>query len=280
MNNPPAKAAPAADIMESVLIKGDLARLTPAERVTYYNAVCKSIGLNPLTQPLAYMNLQGRLQLYAKRDAADQLRRLRNVSIEIVSQGLTDDLYSVHVQARDATGRQDEDLGVVPLPANVKGEFRANMILKAVTKAKRRVTLSICGLGFLDETEVESIPDAKIEPAPSAEQLEAIESGGEAPAIFASNEHADAARSASGSAAAGAQSGPSPPGAAPAVNPPGVNVAAPQSQLSVEDMAREAASFGPDVLRKFFNSRTSDEKKRLRKIEAELVKLYPPINGD
>jgi hypothetical protein len=35
---------------------------------------------------------------------------------------------------------------------------RANTILKAITKAKRRVTLSICGLGWLDETEVEDIP--------------------------------------------------------------------------------------------------------------------------
>src|SRR5215831_10716352 len=99
MNTVPAKAAPSADIMEQVLLKGDLARLTPQERVNYYNAVCKSIGLNPLTQPLAYMNLQGKLSLYAKRDAADQLRRFRNVSIEIVSQGYNEGLYSKHVQA-------------------------------------------------------------------------------------------------------------------------------------------------------------------------------------
>jgi hypothetical protein len=32
--------------------------------------------------------------------------------------------------------------------------------MKAITKAKRRVTLSICGLGWLDETEIESIPSA------------------------------------------------------------------------------------------------------------------------
>ena len=30
--------------------------------------------------------------------------------------------------------------------------------MKAETKAKRRVTLSICGLGMLDETEVETVP--------------------------------------------------------------------------------------------------------------------------
>ena len=31
-------------------------------------------------------------------------------------------------------------------------------MMKAETKAKRRVTLSICGLGVLDETEVENVP--------------------------------------------------------------------------------------------------------------------------
>ena len=34
-------------------------------------------------------------------------------------------------------------------------------MMKAETKGKRRVTLSICGLGMLDETEVGSIPDAQ-----------------------------------------------------------------------------------------------------------------------
>jgi hypothetical protein len=34
-----------------------------------------------------------------------------------------------------------------------------NAMLKATTKAKRRVTLSMCGLGMLDEDEVASIPD-------------------------------------------------------------------------------------------------------------------------
>jgi hypothetical protein len=261
MTTMPAKAPPAADIMEAVLLKGDLARLTPQERVNYYNAVCKSIGLNPLTQPLAYMQLQGKLSLYAKRDAADQLRRLRNVSLEIVSQGLTDDLYSVHVQATDASGRKDEDLGVVPLPGNVKGEFRANMILKAVTKAKRRVTLSICGLGFLDETEVDSIPNAKTEEAPSKEQLSlAQELGDEIPHQELHADPGSAAHvPASAAAAATLDQNPQPAAAA----------------LSLEDMAREAARRGPDTLRAFFNKRSSDEKKRLRKIEEELVSLYP-----
>jgi hypothetical protein len=142
--------------IENVIIKGDLASLTPEQRARYYVAVCKSVGLNPLTQPFDYIKLNGRLQLYAKRDAADQLRKLHGINLQILSQDIDGDLLRVHVRAKDNNGREDEDLGVVQLPPN--GEARANAILKAITKAKRRVTLSICGLGLLDETEVTDIP--------------------------------------------------------------------------------------------------------------------------
>jgi hypothetical protein len=144
-------------IMETVLMRGDLGKLTPAERNTYYMATCHSLGLNPLTRPFDYITLNGKITLYAKRDCADQLRRLRDISVEVVSRTIEDELLTVHVRATDATGRKDEDYGVVAL-GQLRGEARANAMLKAVTKAKRRVTLSICGLGLLDETEVEDIP--------------------------------------------------------------------------------------------------------------------------
>jgi hypothetical protein len=95
--------------------------------------------------------------LYARRDAADQLRKINGISVEIVSQKVDGDMLTVHVRARDKTGRSDEDFGVVSI-AGLRGEARANATLKCITKAKRRVTLSIAGLGFLDETEVEDIP--------------------------------------------------------------------------------------------------------------------------
>lgn len=164
----PAKQATKGDILESVLIKGDISKLTPEERATYYLRVCDSIGLNPLTRPLEYITLSGRLTLYAKKDCTDQLRKLNGISIKIVSQDLLDDLLSVHVSATDQTGRTDEDVGVVTFPATLKGEARANTIMKGVTKAKRRVTLSISGLGFLDETEVDDIPLASRPPVARA----------------------------------------------------------------------------------------------------------------
>jgi len=148
-----------AAIMERVLIVGDLAQLTAQERVSYYRSVCESIGLNPLTKPFDYINLNGKLTLYAKKDAADQLRKTNGVSIGKPDIQFVDDLILVTVAATDKTGRTDSDVGIVK-----KGDMRgdmANAVMKAVTKAKRRVTLSLCGLGWLDETEVETIPDAK-----------------------------------------------------------------------------------------------------------------------
>ena len=147
--------------IEQVLIGGDLAKLSPDQRVNYYQAVCSSLGLNPLTQPFAYITLNGKLTLYARKDAADQLRRLRSISISKPEIQFQDEWIIVTVEARDADGRSDSDVGVVN-KKDMRGDF-GNALMKAVTKAKRRVTLSICGLGMLDETEVETIPNAKVE---------------------------------------------------------------------------------------------------------------------
>lgn len=146
-------------IMERVLMVGDLGRLQPQERARYYNAVCESVGLNPLTRPFDYIKLSGKLTLYARKDATEQLRKLHGVSIANVDVQYTDDLVIVSTTATDGNGRSDSDVGAVTI-GNLRGDQRANAIMKAVTKAKRRVTLSICGLGWLDETEIETIPTA------------------------------------------------------------------------------------------------------------------------
>jgi len=148
-----------ANVIESVVIGGDLSKLTPEQRVEYYQAVCRSIGLNPLTKPFDYISLNGKLTLYARKDAADQLRSLNNISIEPPAITFEGEWIIVTVAARDKTGRADSDIGVVN-KKDMQGNF-GNALMKAVTKAKRRVTLSICGLGWLDETEVETIPDAR-----------------------------------------------------------------------------------------------------------------------
>lgn len=163
---------PTAQTIEDVLIKGDLGKLTEQQRTEYYMRLCQSVGLNPMTKPFSYLTLNGKLVLYATRDCAEQLRKINGISIEIVSQEKSDGLLTIHVRAKDKNGRQDEDLGVVAFPDTLKGDNAANMVLKAITKAKRRVTLSISGLGFLDETEVADIPaSAKQQPAEQTGEL-------------------------------------------------------------------------------------------------------------
>ena len=157
--------------LEQVLIGGDLSKLAVDQRVSYYNAVCASVGLNPLTRPLEYITLNGKLTLYARKDATDQLRKLNGVSIEKPDITFEDDWIIVTVAAHDGNGRTDSDVGVVSRK-DMRGDF-GNALMKAVTKAKRRVTLSICGLGMLDETEVETIPDARPVPVEVAHELPA-----------------------------------------------------------------------------------------------------------
>jgi hypothetical protein len=159
------------EIIESVVIGGDLSKLDASQRVGYYRQVCQSLGLNPLTRPFDYITLNSKLTLYAKKDATDQLRRLHSVSIDDVDIRETDTQFIVKVKGHDKTGRTDVEVGVVN-KSDMRGDA-ANAQMKAVTKGKRRLTLSLCGLGWLDETEVETIPDAR--PVVVAETGEIVE---------------------------------------------------------------------------------------------------------
>src|ERR671919_2738921 len=165
MEESTALAAPSqplpSEIVEKVVIGGDLAELNAAQRADYYAAVCRSLGLNPLTKPFEYLTLNGKLRLYALRDCADQLRRLHGISIYIANRERLNDIYVVTARAKNRHGREDESTGAVTL-GNLRGDALANALMKAETKAKRRVTLSIAGLGWLDETELDTIPQTAL----------------------------------------------------------------------------------------------------------------------
>jgi len=152
--------APLAGSVEAALITGDLSKLGSAERVQYYRAVCQSLGLNHLTRPFSYIVFNNQLQLYARREACDQLAALHKIRRTIVGREFQDGLYVVTVRAEAPDGRVEESVGAVAI-GDLKGEARANALMKGETKAKRRATLSIVGLGWLDEIEVETIRGAR-----------------------------------------------------------------------------------------------------------------------
>jgi hypothetical protein len=163
----PANAV-SAQTLETVIGSGDLSKLSPLQRVEYYGEVCRTVGLNPLTRPFRFMQFQGQTVLYATRDCADQLRSLRKIDLTLTEKRMEGELFMVTARAKTPDGRHDEDVGAIML-GKLQGDARANAIMKCITKAKRRVTLSVCGLGLLDETEVETLPhvqtfDATAEP--------------------------------------------------------------------------------------------------------------------
>ncbi|ELV9541022.1 hypothetical protein QNF77_001425 [Campylobacter coli] len=140
---------------ELALVKGDLSKLSDVERASYVKNLCESLGLNMLTKPFEYIVLNGKLTLYANKSATDQLRQIRKVSITKTEVAQVGDIYMVTAYAATPDGRTDCDTGALNIK-NLGGDNLANAIMKAITKAKRRVTLSICGLGMLDESELET----------------------------------------------------------------------------------------------------------------------------
>lgn len=151
-------ARPSIEGVEDALLDGDLSKLSPQQRVQYLERVCESVGLNPLTKPFRYIRLNGQLTLYATRDAAEQLRKLHGISITSLEESWREDICIVRAYAKDGDGRTDVATGAVDTSRS-SGQNLANDIMKAETKAKRRVTLSLAGLGWLDETEISDIPD-------------------------------------------------------------------------------------------------------------------------
>jgi hypothetical protein len=159
--------------LQQVLMHGNIAKLTGEEKLDYYNRVCDTLGLNPLTKPFEFISFQGKEVMYATKNCGEQLRARDKISIRIVSREIQEDLYVVTARAINAEGREDESIAAIPLTttkvdqrtgavsvAPLQGMDRANAVMKCETKAKRRVTLSICGLGMLDETEVEDVPNS------------------------------------------------------------------------------------------------------------------------
>jgi hypothetical protein len=193
--NPPSEIAG----IEKILTTGDLASIDETTRVKFYLAVCQSVGLNPLTKPFEYLTLDGRMVLYANKGCAEQLRVTRNVSVKIIERRDEEGTYTVTAQATLPDGRTDEATGTVAIEKEegewltssggkryfkgtgefkrLRGDALANAKMKAETKAKRRVTLSICGLGMLDESELDTIPAFQAKQASPAKQIAASSVG-------------------------------------------------------------------------------------------------------
>jgi hypothetical protein len=160
--------------MDEIIQYGDLASLTTPQRSEFLWKLALSMGLSPMSQPFELITLNGKLTIYAKRTAADQLRQKHKITSEVISEGPLmigeqprDDVYCVKVKLfgkdKDGNPRSEYAIGCVGI-GGLNDEALANAIMKCHTKALRRGTLSFCGLGFLDEIEVASVQEAAASP--------------------------------------------------------------------------------------------------------------------
>lgn len=147
------------EIISSLVLKGDMSGLSPAQKVQYVMNMCDRLGLDPLTQPFKILKLQGKEVLYADKGCAQQLCKIYQISTEVTKREKIEDIYIVTVRATGKDGRFTDEDGAVTVGSS-KGDVLCNAMMKAVTKAKRRAVLAYCGLGLLDETEVDTIKGA------------------------------------------------------------------------------------------------------------------------
>jgi|SRR5580765_3402849 len=151
-----------AALYESLALRGDVSMLKAVDKIAYYRQLCERLGLDPMAQPFLPLKLNGKEVFYATRAATDQLARLHNVTREVISREQISDVYVVKVRAVLPSGRFEESIGAVSI-GGAKGELLANQLMKCETKAKRRSTLALLGLGMLDESEIETISPRAIE---------------------------------------------------------------------------------------------------------------------
>ena len=152
-------------VVESLVVKGDVSLLSPEDKARFYVQMCTQLGLNPASNPLAVLKLNGKEVFYPTRGATDQLAAIHRLNREIVDGPKVIDVAGTKLvyamcRATHPNGRVETAVATVPLtdPANV--------LMRAETKAKRRATLSILGLGMLDESELETIPERLKSEAP------------------------------------------------------------------------------------------------------------------
>lgn len=160
------------ELISNLVLNGDIGKMSDTMKVEYYKQLCHSLNLNPVTRPFQIISFQGKSVLYATKDATEQLRKLNGVSVVDLTQDIKDGLCITKCKVQDASGRYDIATGIT-VTAGTKGGDTANMIMKSETKAKRRATLSICGLGMLDESELDTMPTYKTSDISAVKQITA-----------------------------------------------------------------------------------------------------------
>lgn len=141
---------------------GSLHHLDNSGLVAFRAKLCNYIGLNPYTLPFRfYSNSAGEIFLYATKDACAQLRELKGISVTHTTDYLRDEFLktiTIKITGMNKKGRSSIATGSVSYENALPGDIH-NYIMWAETKALRRLTLDLSGLGVLADVEVKDMQD-------------------------------------------------------------------------------------------------------------------------
>ena len=155
--------------IQSFVERGDISLLATEERVYLYSALCERYGLDPITRPFDVIELKGKLVLYANRGATDAIARNLGVTREVIVKPSFVDVMGCKVALCEARatylGRVETSTATEQVSTVVNGKAEllkgmdlGNVLMKVETKAKRRATLAVAGLGnVLDYSEAATV---------------------------------------------------------------------------------------------------------------------------
>lgn len=152
--------------IDEAIVIGDFSRCSIPDKIQHLKNLCKKMGLDYETEPFSYYEVGGKSKPYITKGGVEQLAVKHNISIEVTHIGLdeTKTIYSVSAKATTPDGRTNSAVGAVSVEG-LKGKNLANAYMTAETKAKRRVTLAICGVGISDspvnEDDISEIPQIR-----------------------------------------------------------------------------------------------------------------------
>ena len=158
-----------ANVLSSIVLRGDLSGLNEEQKVDYYIAFCRRLGVDPATKPFDILKLKQKQKdgsyltreiMYCPKGGAAQLAAAHKVSTATLTREIVGKAFVVTCKAWTPDGRQTEGIGVVALEGQygpLTAQALCNAMMHADTKARRRAVLDLVSLGMLDETEVEDM---------------------------------------------------------------------------------------------------------------------------
>jgi hypothetical protein len=146
-------------LLVNIGLNGSVSHFDKSQKQALLSKLCITLGLNEELQPFRiYQNIRGEEYIYATKECCAQLRHREHINIMEVGEPIfSNNTISVRVKGNNKHGRESWEIGSVGTTESMTSAEIAHGVMTAVTKAKRRLTLCLSGLGVLADVELEDM---------------------------------------------------------------------------------------------------------------------------